>query len=163
MILPNKPTQANRTLGVISKMMNLAGAWGLRPERSDPCYHVRKYKETRRERFLTTEELARMRKALDGEESFAPAAVTAFRLLLYTGARLSEIQTLKWEHIRGDRIHLPDKKTGCAGITTSPPPSDAPRCTSIFMRSWKISTTSSVSGPSRRIRDMRTFAIENEP
>ena len=26
------------------------------------------------------------------------------------------------------------------------------RCTSIFMRSWKISTTSSVSGPSRRIR-----------
>ena len=32
--------------------------------------------------------------------------------LLYTGARLMEIQTLKWEHVRGDRIHLPDAKTG---------------------------------------------------
>ena len=56
----DKPTQANRTLGVISKMMNLAEAWGLRPDRSNPCYHVRKYKETRRERFLTTDELARL-------------------------------------------------------------------------------------------------------
>ena len=42
----------------------------------------------------------------DEEEALAPAAVTAYRLLLYTGARLSEIQTLKWEHIQGNRIHL---------------------------------------------------------
>ena len=111
-ITDNKPYQANRTLGVISKMMNLAEAWGLRPDRSNPCYHVRKYRETKRERFLTVEELARLGRALDEEQSLAPSAVTAFRLLLYTGARLSEIQTLKWEHIRGDRIHLPDSKTG---------------------------------------------------
>ena len=94
--LRGKPYQANRTLGVVSKMMNLAEAWGLRPDRSNPCYHIRKYKENKRERFLTPEELARLGKALDEEESFAPAAVMAFRLLLYTGARLSEIQTLKW-------------------------------------------------------------------
>ena len=37
-----KPYQANRTLGVVSKMMNQAEAWGLRPDRSNPCYHVRK-------------------------------------------------------------------------------------------------------------------------
>ena len=58
------------------------------------------------------EGLARLGKALVEEESLAPSAVTAFRLLLYTGARLSEIQTLKWKHIRGDRIHLPDSKSG---------------------------------------------------
>ncbi|MCY4097011.1 MAG: site-specific integrase, partial [Rhodospirillales bacterium] len=52
---------------------------------------------------------------------FAPAAVTAFRLLLYTGARLSEIQTLKWEHIRGNRIHLPDSKTGAKTIPLNGP------------------------------------------
>ena len=34
-------------------------------------------------------------KALDKEESFALEAVTAFRLLLYTGSGLSEIQTPK--------------------------------------------------------------------
>ena len=55
-----EPYQANRTLGVVSKMMNLAEAWGLRPDRSNPCYHIRKYKEGKRERFLTAEELARL-------------------------------------------------------------------------------------------------------
>ncbi|MCY4560279.1 MAG: tyrosine-type recombinase/integrase [Chloroflexi bacterium] len=116
-----KPYQANRTLGVVSKMMNQAEAWGLRPDRSNPCYHVRKYKEKKRERFLTAEELVRLGKALEEEESFAPSAVTAFRLLLYTGARLSEIQTLKWEHIRGDRIRLRDSKTGAKTIPLNGP------------------------------------------
>ena len=117
----DKPYQANRTLGVVSKMLNLAEAWSLRPDRSNPCYHIRKYKERKRERFLTTEELARLSRALDEEESFAHSAVTAFRLLLYTGARLMEIQTLKWEHIRGDRIHLPDSKTGAKTIPLNRP------------------------------------------
>ncbi len=47
--------------------------------------------------------------------------MTAFRLLLYTGARLSEIQTLKWDYIRGNRIHLPDSKTGAKVIPLSGP------------------------------------------
>lgn len=117
----DKPYQANRTLGVLSKMMNLAEAWDLRPDRSNPCYHVRKYKEGKRERFLTEEELTRLGRSLDEEEAVAPAAVTAYRLLLYTGARLSEIQTLKWEHIRGNRIHLPDSKTGAKTIPLNGP------------------------------------------
>ena len=117
----DKPYQANRTLGVISKMMNLAEAWGLRPDRSNPCYHIRKYKERKRERFLTAEELARLAKALDEEQSLAPSAVTAFRLLLYSGARLSEIQTLRWEHIRGNRIRLPDSKSGAKTIPLNGP------------------------------------------
>ena len=45
--------------------------------------------------------------------------------LLYTGARLMEIQTLKWEHVRGDRIHLPDAKTG---FNLLPRPVDAIQC-----------------------------------
>ena len=119
--MQDKPYQANRTLGVLSKMMNLAESWDLRPDRSNPCYHVRKYRETKHERFLTGEELTRLGKALDEEEPFAPSAVTAYRLLLYTGARLSEIQTLKWEYIRGNRIHLPDSKTGAKTIPLNPP------------------------------------------
>ena len=40
--------------------------------------------------------------------------------LLYTGARLMEIQTLKWEHVRGDRIHLRDAKTGGRVVPLGP-------------------------------------------
>lgn len=38
--------QANRTLGVLSKMFNLAEVWGLRPDGSNPCLHVKKYLDT---------------------------------------------------------------------------------------------------------------------
>ena len=50
------PYQANRTLGVLSKMFNLAELWGLRPDGSNPCLHVKRYKEEKRERFLNAEE-----------------------------------------------------------------------------------------------------------
>ena len=33
----DKPYQANRTLGVLSKMFNLSEIWGLRPDGSNPC------------------------------------------------------------------------------------------------------------------------------
>ncbi len=106
------PYQANRTLGVLSKMLNQAEVWGYRPDRSNPCYHVKKYKEQKRERYLLPEEMVCLRKVFEDEEKFAPSATNAFRLLIFTGARLSEIQTLKWSYIQGDRIMLPDSKTG---------------------------------------------------
>lgn len=106
------PYQANRTLGVLSKMLNQAEVWSYRPDRSNPCYHVKKFKEQKRERYLSPEELICLRKALDIEADLAPSATNAFRLLIFTGARLSEIQTLKWSYIQGDRVLLPDSKTG---------------------------------------------------
>lgn len=116
--LRDRPYQANRTLGVLSKMFNLAEVWGLRPDGSNPCRHVRKYKEHKRERYLTTEERARLLAVLDamvadGTETLHVAA--AFKLLLFTGCRLAEIQTLKWAYIR-DNIHLPDSKTGAKTV-----------------------------------------------
>lgn len=111
----DKPYQANRTLGVLSKMFNLAEVWGLRPDGSNPCRHVQKYTERKRERFLSAGELQRLGATLDeleatGAESLP--AINAIRLLALTGCRLSEIQTLKWEYIDGAYIHLPDSKTG---------------------------------------------------
>ena len=38
------PIQANRMLSVLSKMFNLAELWGLRPDGTNPCRHVPKYK-----------------------------------------------------------------------------------------------------------------------
>ena len=115
----DKPYQANRTLGVLSKMFNLSEIWGLRPDGSNPCRHVPKYRERKRERFLSNAELERLGQVLqsvelDGTET--PYIVAAFRLLILTGCRLGEIQTLKWEYITADGMELPDTKTGARRI-----------------------------------------------
>jgi integrase len=108
------PYQANRVLGVLSIMFNLAESWNLRPAFTNPCRGVRKYKEKKRERFLSREELGRLGDALRIEEEFAPSAVACIRLLLLTGCRLGEIQTLKWSYLDLDTClaFLPDSKTG---------------------------------------------------
>ncbi|MBO9399090.1 tyrosine-type recombinase/integrase [Shimia sp. R9_2] len=111
----DKPYQANRTLGVLSKMFNLAEIWGLRPDGSNPCRHVPKYREQKRERYLSQVELQRLGTALteaehDGTET--SHVVAAFRLLILTGCRLGEIQTLRWSYITDRGMELPDSKTG---------------------------------------------------
>lgn len=109
------PYQANRTLGVLSKMFNLAEIWGLRPDGSNPCRHVKRYPEEGRERFLDAEELARLGNTLneiEAEGSETASAIAAIRLLILTGCRLSEVLTLKWDYIDGDTIHLPNTKSG---------------------------------------------------
>ncbi|HUS95525.1 MAG TPA: tyrosine-type recombinase/integrase, partial [Hyphomicrobiaceae bacterium] len=111
------PYQANRTLGVLSKMFNLAEIWGLRPDGSNPCLHVKKYSEQKRERFLGPGEFAALGKALreveqDGSET--QSAIDAIRLLMLTGCRLGEIMTLKWDYVdlKARELRLPDSKTG---------------------------------------------------
>ena len=58
------PYQANRTLGVLSKMFNLAELWDLRPDGSNPCRHVKRFREEKRERFLSDVEYQRLGAAL---------------------------------------------------------------------------------------------------
>ena len=118
--LRDKPYQANRTLGVLSKMFSLAEIWGLRPDGSNPCRHVKRYKENKRERFLSPEETERLGEVLREAESEMPSAVAALRLLLLTGCRLSEIQFLRWEYVKDDCIELPDAKTGGRVVPLGP-------------------------------------------
>ena len=63
--LRETPYQANRTLGVLSKMFSLAEIWGFRADGSNPCLHVKRYKEEKRERFLSAEEFACLGRVLD--------------------------------------------------------------------------------------------------
>ena len=111
------PYQANRCLEVVSKMFNLAEMWGLRPDGSNPRKHIKKYPEEKRQRFLSAAELRRVGEVLremEGERIELPSAILAVRLLIFTGCRLNEIMTLKWEHVDfADRVlRLPDSKTG---------------------------------------------------
>ena len=116
----DKPYQANRALGVLSKMFSLAEVWGFRPNGSNPCRHVKRYKERMRERFLSPEETERLGEVLREAESEMPSAVAAFRLLLLTGCRLSEIQLLRWEYVKDDCIELRDAKTGGRVVPLGP-------------------------------------------
>ncbi len=115
------PYQANRCLEIISKMFNLAELWGLRPEGSNPRRLIQKYPEVKRERFLSLDEikhLGNVLREMEMERLVMPSAALAVRLLLYTGCRLSEIMTLKWEYVdlQGAALHLPDSKTGAKTV-----------------------------------------------
>ena len=120
------PYQANRTLGVLSKMFNLAELWELRPDGTNPCRHVKRFKEDKRERFLSDAEYRRLGSALreieqDGSET--ASAIAAIRLLMLTGCRLSEIQKLRWEHVdlETGELRLPDTKTGAKVVHLGEP------------------------------------------
>ncbi len=120
------PDHANRTLSVLSRMLTLAEVWEMRPEGVNPCRHVKKYPEHRRERFLSDEEYRRLGAALrDAErEGFAsPAAVAAIRLLMLTGCRSGEIMSLRWEHVdlEAGELRLPDSKTGAKVVHLGDP------------------------------------------
>ena len=124
------PVQANRCLQFLSKAFNLAEVWGLRPDGSNPCRHVKKYKEKKRERYLSPAELGRLGKILrqceqEGIES--RSAINALRLLIFTGCRLSEIMTLRWEFVdfEGGALHLPDTKTGAKTVHLGAPALEA--------------------------------------
>jgi len=111
------PYQANRNLEVISKMFNLAELWGLRPDGSNPRRHIKKYPEEKRERYLSPAELAALGEALSMAEQEGvedPYAIAAIRLLIFTGCRLNEIMTLKWDYVDFEArcLRLPDTKTG---------------------------------------------------
>jgi integrase len=125
--MASTPYAANRTLALLSKAFGLAEVWGLRPDNTNPCRRVQRYKEQSRERFLSDKEFAALGEILAKADAgpidveghklpvkINPQAVLAIRLLIFTGARVSEILGLRWETInwQAQRAELPDSKTG---------------------------------------------------
>lgn len=124
--LSDKPYVGNRTLAVLSKLFNWGEKHGLRPQGSNPCRHVEKYREGRRERFLSQAELGRLGDALreaETHQTATPWTIAAIRLLALTGARLGEILTLQWAHVNTEQscLLLPDSKTGRKAVMLNPP------------------------------------------
>jgi integrase len=116
------PYQANRVVAVLSKIFNLSERWGLRPDGSNPCRHVEKFAESKRERMLSPAELARLGDALAAYDG-SPYAVAAVKLLVFTGARLGEVLGLRWDWIDFERgeARLPDSKSGAKTLHLPPP------------------------------------------
>ncbi len=116
-----RPASANRALAVFSALMQHAETLGLRPDGSNPCRGLRRHTSCFRARYLSTDELAALGRALARVQAAHPTAVAALRFLLYTGARKSEALGLRWAHIHGDRAVLPDSKTGPRTLWLAPP------------------------------------------
>ena len=107
-----RPSAANRSVAVLSSLMKHAETLGLRPENSNPCRGLRRYKTGFEAHYLNDGEFAALGRALAEAEPEHPVAVAVVRFLLYTGARKSEALGLRWEHIHGNQAVLPDSKTG---------------------------------------------------
>ena len=106
-------------------MLPLAEAWDLRSAGSNPCRTVRRYKERKRERFLSPDETRRLGEVLDQAEAEGGAsvyAVAAIRLLMLTGCRLNEVLSLRWDDAdrTAGELRIRDGKTGPRSVPLTP-------------------------------------------
>ena len=119
------PYAANRCLALLSHMLNTAEAWGVCPHGSAVCRHVKKFKERKRERFLSTDEMQALGKALNDAEAegLNSHGLAILRLLMFTGARRNEIESLRWDEVDFERhaLRLADSKTGAKSIPLAAP------------------------------------------
>lgn len=109
------PRQANQTLAVLSKMFGLAEVWGMRPDETNPCKRIERYRENKRERFLSTAEVERLGKVLaelDQTTEVHETVLAGLRLLLLTGCRLGEVLALRWDDVVEGGVVIRDGKAG---------------------------------------------------
>jgi integrase len=144
-----KPMTANRVMECISSIFRYAATCDVVPVGHNPTKGIRAFRENRRERFLSSDELARLGNAIreaetvgtpyEVDESKATSkhapkpenrrikidayTAAAVRLLILTGARLREILHLKWQYVDFERglLLLPDSKTGRKAIVLNAP------------------------------------------
>lgn len=116
-----RPVLANRCLEVLSKAMNLAELWELRPQGSNPCARIQANTERKRKRYLSRDELQRLLAALDtfGTTGARWRFAQLIRLLLLTGCRVREVMHARWDWINDDAtvlvIPADNHKTGGDG------------------------------------------------
>ena len=142
-----RPMTANRVIEFVGSVYRFAATCGLVKRGHNPCADIKAFREQHRERFLTSEEFARLGDAIrEAETTGIPWLVddakptakhipkervtkidqysaAALRLLVFTGARLQEILQLKWEFVDSERglLLLPDSKTGRKTIVLNAP------------------------------------------
>jgi integrase len=114
---------ATRTVGLLGGILSFAV---LRQMRGDnPVRGVKRYQDKKGETFLSSAELAKLGQAVAQFESegTSPAAIAIIRLLAFTGARKSEIASLKWSDVDLQRgyLALGDSKTGAKIIPLGAP------------------------------------------
>lgn len=105
------PTTCNRALSLLKCIFNCAVRWEML--KNSPCKDVPALPEgEQRERYLSREEADRLLAVLAEDKDRQAAQV--IRLLLFTGARKSEILKARWENVDMERriLTVPLSKSG---------------------------------------------------
>ncbi len=110
------PYSANRVRSLLSKMFNLAEKWKFRDRYTNPCFQITRYPEPKRKRYMSHEEAQKVAQGLIKYKSTSPESVAFIYLLIFTGARKGEIANAKWEWLEGNKLQLPDSKTGAKPV-----------------------------------------------
>jgi integrase len=97
------PYRANRVLALLSKFFSY------RQIRPNPCLGVEKFKERKRNRLMTPEEIRTL---------LSCKLPPPLRLLVLTGLRKTEVLSLRWEYLdlQKQQLQLPDSKTGARTV-----------------------------------------------
>ena len=101
------PIVANRAVALLSKMMNLAERWGVRPKVLESVRGLDRYPEKKKHRFLSGDQLKALGTALaeiekapkESDDYELPSVIAAVRLLLFTGCRRGEILSLRRDQV----------------------------------------------------------------
>ncbi len=107
------PYEANRTRSLISSMFERAREWGMIPENHpNPAKGVRRFKESKRDRWVTPKEMPQLASAIEAEENIYVRM--ALWLYLLTGMRKRELLRVRWDDVdfTNRQIRLADTKAG---------------------------------------------------
>ena len=123
--LQNTPYLANRCAAVLSKFFDWCEKTGYRDRGTNPVRGLEKYREEKRLKFMESSELEAIGEGiakLEKQDAIDPTIAAALKVMLLTGARCSEILTLKWEYFNESKKKalLPNSKTG-AKVLPIPP------------------------------------------
>tara|TARA_B110000503_G_C7165435_1_gene421690 strand:- start:3782 stop:4945 length:1164 start_codon:yes stop_codon:yes gene_type:complete len=104
------PVTANKAHAIFRAVYNKALDWRV-VEGTNPAQGIKRYREKSRERFLLPNEVAPFLESLEQESQLIQDFI---RLLIYTGARRREVQSMEWKHINFEMSYwgLPDAKNG---------------------------------------------------
>jgi integrase len=110
--LKNTPASANRSVPIISKIMNEAEEMALRPVGSNPVSGLKRYPKPKKQRVLTDDEMADFGLAIKRRRKEFPYQTGMLLLIILTGCRSGEMKDLEWRDYRGGNLYLRDSKTG---------------------------------------------------
>ena len=113
MVNPLRPVLRNRVLALTSRIFRYFEDQGLRQQYSNPCRGVERSREEPRDRTLNRMEVSALGRAL-AKTDINPVKRAAIQFATLTGLRISEVLSLRWEHVDFDtgNVLLPTTKTG---------------------------------------------------
>lgn len=98
------PIRANRALEVLSRMFRFAEEKEYRPQGLNPCLLVKAFKEAKRKRYATEQELKKIMEILIRESQSHPKASAFLYLLIFSGARPRSLERATWDMLKTHEV-----------------------------------------------------------